>query len=172
MCDILVASSGVLAKWGPEKGRPQQESRIQSWAALLPTVLPSAPAIPFHWPGPSGLVLLRSILIVAWAGRLGRVWLGGWGSLPQTGGWEEACPDTEPLCLPDQQGSWCGISGRFFSPLSFFFFYLRRIIALSRGSQDSKSLCRTAGQPRDVPLDQPQLPSPFPPARSLGRASL
>lgn len=116
-----------------------------------------APAIPFHWPGPSGLVVLCSILIVAWAGRLGRVWLGGWGSLPQTGGWEEACPDTEPLCLPDQQGSWCGISGRFFSPLSFFF-YLRRIIALSRGSQDSKSLCRTAGQPRDVPLDQPLLP--------------
>lgn len=118
----------------------------------------SAPAIPFHWPGPSGLVVLRSILIVAWAGRLGRVWLGGWGSLPQTGGWEEACPDTEPLCLPDQQGSWCGISGRFFFSPFLSFFYLRRIIALSRGSQDSKSLCRTAGQPRDVPLDQPLLP--------------
>lgn len=55
-------------------------------------------------------------------------------------------------------------------PLSFF--YLRRIIALSRGSQDSKSLCRTAGHPRDVPLDQPQLPSPFPPTRSLERVSL
>lgn len=45
----------------------------------------------------------------------------------------------------------------FFSPF-LSFFYLRRIIALSRGSQDSKSLCRTAGQPRDVPLDQPLLP--------------
>lgn len=98
-------------------------------------------------------------------------------------GWEAgaACPRLEggrrlvqtqsPFVCQTSRAAGVGFLGGFFPPF-FLFFYLRRIIALSRGSQDSKSLCRTAGQPRDVPLDQPQLPSPFPPARSLGRASL
>lgn len=108
-------------------------------------------------------------LLVLWCCAVYSLWPGqeGW----EGSGWEAgaACPRLEggrrlvqtqsPFVCQPSKAAGVGFLGGFFPP---FFFYLRRIIALFRGSQDSKSPCRPAGQPRDVPLDQPQLPSLFP----------
>lgn len=127
----------------------------------------SIPAIPVHWPGPSGW----------WCCAVYSLWPGheGW----EGSGWEAgaACPRLEggrrlaqtqsPLFASTaRQLVWDFWEVFFFSPF-LSFFYLRRIIALSRGSQDSKSLCRPAGQPKDVLLDQSVSPHPLLPSFSL-----